>query len=61
MAQYRYRLSKSALEKKNVSGFTHAGKVYTVDLTKPEQFEMLTTVEHPAPAFMGLKLVEIIK
>ncbi len=61
MAQYKYRLSKKALEKKNVTGFTHAGKAYSVDLTKPEAFEMVTNTEHPAPEFMGLRLVEVIK
>jgi hypothetical protein len=58
MAQYTYKLSKKALEKKNVSSFNHGGKVFTVDQSKPEAFEMVTSVEHPAPDFMGLRLVD---
>lgn len=57
---YIYKLSEKGI-KNGVNGFNHGGKEYKVDLQKQAEFRMETTVEHPAPDFMGLKLIEIRK
>ncbi len=60
MAKYIYKLSEKGI-KNGVTGFTHGGKPYKVDMQKQNEFRMETETEHPAPDFMGLKLVEIVK
>ncbi len=54
---YIYKLNEKGV--KTAAGFTHAGKKWTVDANKRHEFRMETTVEHPAPSFMGLELIEV--
>ena len=60
MPQYTYALSEKG-KTKGVMGFNHAGKSYNVDQKDVNAFRMVTNTEHPAPDFMGLKLIEIKK
>jgi hypothetical protein len=59
MALYIYKLSEKGV--KTAAGFNHAGKKYTVDPNKRNEFRMETEEEHPAPDFMGLQLIEVRK